>query len=450
MHKICVQLVIQALAFIWLLTVLAITASSAHGNETYTLDNGLEVTLIDAPGAKLAAIVVLYDIGGDHDPPGKSGLTHVLEHIYVTAATDQQEARDVQEYVQQYPAGWNAQTGAQYTIIATVFGNDRLEHELRDAAARMHNLRIAPSDLNREVPRVIEEVSNMFEGHPQLSAFNNGIELVRPSLHSGRRSGAPDQVRNITLTDLKTFYKNHYRPVNARLIIAAANVNRLRPLIEAMFATIESGTNIGSIPPRPKPAHYINEVITVRASRAPAALPSAAVVALRSPPVNDDAYATFLIVAGRLFLSSDMMTAAPKASVQYPIMDAPETLVITTTVRDGETIEHARSRVDALVHSALHDPVTPQDAAWVETNFGQMLGLTTIHPMMTAQNPYFSAFVTGRQAQMGVDGNTLRQQLRGVSDEELAALRDWINANTAQARLNVIPGIKAPRDTDHR
>ena len=255
MHKIYVQLVIQALAALWLPAVLAINASSAYGNETYTLDNGLEVTLIDASGAKLAAIVVLYDIGGDHDPPGKSGLTHVLEHIYVTAATDQEEARDVQEYIQRYPDGWNAQTGAQHTIIATVFGNDRLEHELRDAAGRMHNLRIAPSDLNREVPRVIEEVSNMFEGHPQLSAFNNGIELIRPSLHSGRRGGAPDQVHKITLTDLKTFYKTHYRPANARLIIAAADVNRIRPLIESMFATIESGTNTGLIPPRPKPAH---------------------------------------------------------------------------------------------------------------------------------------------------------------------------------------------------
>lgn len=428
------------LAITWLLGITATLAASAHGNDTYTLDNGLEVTLINAPGAKLSAMVVLYDIGGDHDPPGKSGLTHLLEHIYVTAATERQEARSVQQFVQQYPDGWNAQTGAQYTIIATVFRNDRLEHDLRDAADRMHDLRIAQSDLDREIPRVVEEVGNMFKGHPQLSAFNNGIELVRPSLHDGRRGGAPDEVRGITLVDLQTFYEAYYRPGNARLIVAAADVDRIRPMIDALFAGIESGTDIGPAPPRRKPTHDINDVINVRASGAPAALPSAAAVALRAPTSNDDAYATFLIVAGRLFRSSDMMAAKPKALVQYPMVDAPEALVITTMVRDGETMEDARSRVEGLVHDALNDPVAPEDAAWVEANFGAMLGMMTIHPMATAQNPYFSAFVAGRQAQMGLDGDALREQLRAVDDEELAALRDWLDASMARARLNVIPG----------
>ena len=31
------------------------------------------------------ALLVLYKVGGDHDPPGRSGLAHLVEHLYVTA-----------------------------------------------------------------------------------------------------------------------------------------------------------------------------------------------------------------------------------------------------------------------------------------------------------------------------------------------------------------------------
>ena len=85
----------------------------------------------------------------------------------------------MQEYLARYKLGWNAQTGGDYTVIATVFPADRLEPEIADAAARMGGLVIAESDLQRERPRMLQELSNMFGGMPQLAAMNLSLLLSR-------------------------------------------------------------------------------------------------------------------------------------------------------------------------------------------------------------------------------------------------------------------------------
>src|SRR5262249_57946256 len=52
----------------------------------FRLENGLTVLLRPVRGSGDVALVVLYSVGGDHDPRGKSGLAHLIEHVSVTAA----------------------------------------------------------------------------------------------------------------------------------------------------------------------------------------------------------------------------------------------------------------------------------------------------------------------------------------------------------------------------
>src|SRR5206468_12690228 len=108
------------------------------------------------------ALLVLYQIGGDHDPQGRSGLAHLVEHVYITAAAGAEPARTADAFFQRYRAGCNAQTGDRYTVFATVFPKDELEKELTEAAARMGELRIMAADLDREKRRLLDEVANMF------------------------------------------------------------------------------------------------------------------------------------------------------------------------------------------------------------------------------------------------------------------------------------------------
>src|SRR5262249_46402319 len=121
-----------------------------------------------------------------------------------------------------YPKGANAQTGDRYTVVAAVFSKTDLTEELKDAAARMGELRITEADLERERPRVGEEVGNMFGGIPPLAAHNHARQLVRPTPRGGRKGGVPEQVQGMTLKEVQQRYRDYCRPGNAVLVLAGA------------------------------------------------------------------------------------------------------------------------------------------------------------------------------------------------------------------------------------
>ncbi|MCZ6681697.1 MAG: hypothetical protein O7B26_00830, partial [Planctomycetota bacterium] len=56
------------------------------------LGNGMSVLLYPSNTADRVALVMLYTIGEDHDPARKSGLSHLTEHLYVTAAAGETPA----------------------------------------------------------------------------------------------------------------------------------------------------------------------------------------------------------------------------------------------------------------------------------------------------------------------------------------------------------------------
>ena len=107
-------------------------------------------------------------------------------------------------------------------MFATVFPKGDLAKELTDAAARMGDLRITTADLDREKPRLLDEISNMFGRLPALGAVNIARELVRPTPQGGRKGGLPEHINAITLDDVRAHWKQYYNPKNAILVLAGA------------------------------------------------------------------------------------------------------------------------------------------------------------------------------------------------------------------------------------
>ena len=49
--------------------------------ETAALSNGMQVVLVPRPGAPAAVHMVWYQVGAADEPPGLSGIAHLLEHL---------------------------------------------------------------------------------------------------------------------------------------------------------------------------------------------------------------------------------------------------------------------------------------------------------------------------------------------------------------------------------
>lgn len=400
-------------------------ASASRKEESLRLENGLRITLRPVLGSVNTSVVVVYSIGGNHDPAGRSGLAHLVEHVYVTAACSETKARTINEFAERYGRGWNAQTGDTYTVIATNVTTAELILELEDAAARMTSLEVTEGDLKREKPRLIAELSNMFGGIPALAAMNFARETLMPTPSGGRKGGLPDEVEAIELGVIRNRIDTYYKPRNAHVILAGGfDVELVRQKVKELFGPIAPGEEIGAAPGEGPPLD--EEIRFVEAVPAQPELPSEACVAYRAPLPGDSLYAPFLVLAARIWTELQGSQPSPKHYiVSYSFLDDPKALYVRGNLQDPElptaTVDNMTKMLESVTWRRLQD----SDIDMALNAFGFLLDLMVIGDDMLARNLYGVAFSIARRAQLGVDSERVRREIENVTEVEIqaAALR---------------------------
>ncbi len=395
---------------------------SERAVERFRLANGLKVILRPIKGSRNTALVVVYSIGGDHDPEGRSGLGHTIEHLYVTAAAGTEKARTAEEHFRRYPAGSNGQTGDRYTVIATVFSQGELDHELADAAARMGDLKVTDDDLDRERPRLLQEVTNMFEGFPALAAMNNARERARPMPHGGRHGGPPEQLRTIPLPLVKYRLARYYKPRNATLALAGDfDPAAARRAIESHFAALPAGEEIPA-PGEPGAPKFFVPVRPPRAEASRSDSEPTACLAYLAPRPGSELYAPFLVLIARLWaggsrLGGSGVTGSP---VYFTPLDDGSVVAVSVPIKRGETAVEAFQRIEKFIAETIEPKLGAFELAAVkQQELGLILGLRDFPDVALGQNPYGVAFSLARRDQLGLDPARLGRALDAVTDRDL-------------------------------
>jgi zinc protease len=83
---------------------------------SFRLDNGLHVELLATSRGDKAALALLFDVGADHDPSGRSGMAHLVEHLFSTAGAAGKPARTIDQLAAQYGRDFHASTAADHTV----------------------------------------------------------------------------------------------------------------------------------------------------------------------------------------------------------------------------------------------------------------------------------------------------------------------------------------------
>jgi len=424
---------------------IALSGLSLHGArsstvepERFKLANGLSIILRPISGAPDVVLVTLYAIGGDHDPEGRSGLAHLTEHLYPTAAAGSTPARSVQQLMTHYPAGWNAQTGTRYTVFASVFPKESLQDELSDAAARMGDLKVTDSDLMREKARLVSEVGNMFGGFPPLAALNHASERVRPTPLGGRRAGLPDHVNAISAEEAQDFSRRYYKPANALLVLAGGfEPVGARSAITEKFSDILSGESVPSPYPPGEPKLGGTEEIHVR-PRQRDATPQVC-LAYAAPSPDDDNYAPFLVLVTRLWLNASKLGLQPNQfPVNYAPLDNPEVIAVVVPIADDETAAQTIERLRDFVAETVEPQLSRRDIVATNNAFSFILGLADMPDPVLAQNPYGVAFGLGRRAQLGINPSELAQAIGSLTETDLRRAAGEIFARERSAVVAIL------------
>jgi zinc protease len=408
--------------------------------ETYQLPNRLTVILRPVPGARQTALVVLYKVGGHHDPQGASGLAHLIEHVYVTAAAGAAQARDIRAYTARYSGGWNAQTGDDYTVVGCVFPRERLLDELHDAAARMADLRVAQADLDREKPRIAAELANMYGGIPDLAARNLARQRVCPAPQGGLKGGIAEEVRAVTLRAVQDRVKRLYKPANAVLVLAGEfDPETTRSAITSNFGNLPPGEPVPAPPAPPAAALPATATVRIRTSQ-----PDAATVlcfAFAAPaPDHLDSYAPTLVLAARLWQRAPSLAGGGvQMPVQFNPLDDPKVILLSAPLGRGESPEQAVARLEDFLTRTLSPQLTPADVATTQNAFAFLLGLADLPDRALAQNLYGVAFGLARRMQLGMDPAAVSQALQRVTADDLARAAKTVFAPERRAAIVVVP-----------
>lgn len=412
------------ISLVFVIALLGATpAARADKTDRSELVNGLKVLIRPIQGAPDVALMVLYSIGGDHDPDGRSGIAHMVEHLYVTAAAGETKGRTAQEFMVRYPGGWNAQTGDDYTLFAMPFPKGDLEKELKDAAARMGDLRLEEADLERERKRLLQELSNMFGGLPGLAASNLAGERIRPTPLGGRRGGVPEEVARITLQEVKERWERYYKPSNATLILAGdVDPGEVKEMIRGSFGPILPGDPAPKRHRSGKPLAGKTDVVPVKAIQPE--MPSYACIAARPPPPTSDLYAPYLIFVGRMFQANQGAPPPKPPSPEMPrgyapLLDDPNKVFISAALLEGESPSDARKRLEEFLAGVIEPKLQTGDVDRVKGTLGFLLWPDAFPELILAQNLCGVAFSLGRRAQLGIDSEALGKALEGVTEADL-------------------------------
>ena len=217
-----------------------------------TLANGLRVLVNRDRASKLAAVNILYMVGARNEEPEKTGFAHLFEHL-MFRGTHQVPEFDVP--VQMACGENNAFTNNDYTDFYITLPKENIRTALWLESDRMVNLNISEEAYQTEKQVVIEEFKQRYLNQP----YGDEQLLLRElayKVHPYRWSTigiSPEHIERATLDDVRSFYKQHYRPSRAILAISAdIDEDEMIALAEEYFGGIEDcGGVIGEIPQEP-------------------------------------------------------------------------------------------------------------------------------------------------------------------------------------------------------
>jgi zinc protease len=397
---------------------------------SFRLDNGLRVELLATAQGDKAALTLLFDVGADHDPIGRSGMAHLVEHLFSTAGAAGKPARTIEQLVAQYGRDFHASTAPDYTVYGVEVPAGRIMDEIDDAASRMSHLAPKENDLARERKRLLGEIAALQEGDAISAAMTRAAECVRPTRGGGLRGGVAPEVEQITLAEVEAFRQAHYGGATARLIVAGHfDVEEATKRIKAAFA----GPPGGKVPePRPPAASKVTGTLVMGDA------PSAVALAVPVPAPRDPIYPAFLALALRVTAPGNPARAW---RADFAPLARPDVLFVTEAVPPGQQGEAVAGRMRTALNAIVTTPAALDEPARVLEAFGGALGMTPLSADACAAAPFDAAFAAGRRAQLGIDGQALAQAARAIAPEQLAAAAKQFDGNNSAA---VITGRKAP------
>lgn len=226
-------------------------AAQAGPVTDFTLDNGMQVVVIEDHRAPVVVHMVWYRVGAADEPPGQSGIAHFLEHL-MFKGTEAFPTGEFSRIVAENGGTDNAFTSQDYTAYFQRIAADRLGLMMEMEADRMRGLTLDVEDVETEREVILEERAQRTDSEPG-ALFR---EQMAAALYLNHPYGIPTigwrhEMESLDREDALAYYRRFYAPDNAILIVAGdVTPDEVRTLAETYYGPIEPTGDLG---PRMRP-----------------------------------------------------------------------------------------------------------------------------------------------------------------------------------------------------
>jgi zinc protease len=206
------------------------------------LPNGLKVILLENHKAPLISFQVWYRVGSRNEEWGKTGLSHMLEHM-MFKGTRKVGPEEFSRIIQENGGNDNAFTSRDSTAYFENLKADRVQVSIDLESDRMQNLMLREEDFRTERMVVMEERRMRTEDNPQTFLMEQ-VEAAafQTSPYHWPTIGWKEDIARFTLGDLKSYHHTYYHPGNAFLVVVGDfQKENLLAQIERAFGPIPKG-----------------------------------------------------------------------------------------------------------------------------------------------------------------------------------------------------------------
>ena len=256
-----------------------------------TLDNGLEVVVIEDHSLPVVAIEIAVHAGAFVEPPDLNGLSHLYEHMFFKgnqAIPDQGAYMDRQRELGML---WNGTTSTERVNYFFTLGSDRL----CEGMAFMSNAIRTPLFLTEELVRERVVVLGEFDRN-EANPYYHLRKAVEDALwfeYQSRKDtlGDRETISTATVEQMEWFGETYYVPNNSVLFLAGdLTPEQGFALAEEMFGMWEAGPDPFVENPRvthPPLPESVSAIVEQDVQV------SAVMIGWHGPSVADDPQATF-------------------------------------------------------------------------------------------------------------------------------------------------------------
>ncbi|MFL5463334.1 MAG: M16 family metallopeptidase [Gemmatimonadaceae bacterium] len=351
--------------------------------ETFTLDNGLLVTLSADSSTPIVAVNLWYHVGSANEREGRTGFAHLFEHMLFQGSAHV-GSNEHFELIQRAGGTLNGSTWLERTNYFETVPSHELALALWLEADRMGELLPAMTQEKLDTQRDVVKNERRWavDNQPYGTMLEKLQELVFPPSHPFQHSliGSMEDLSAASLDDVAQFFATYYTPDNAVLSIAGdLDPREARKLVTEYFGPIPRGRGKPPLPPMALPPVFgeqRREVVYDNVS-----LPRL-FVAVRSPVFGSEGYYAASVASAVLgmrkgsrlhrSLVRERQIAADAGAFTFDLAKGTDLLVIDVTARPETSATQLEDEVerelDLVYREGVSETEVKRATALIETD----------------------------------------------------------------------------------